>query len=232
MSNGLVAHAETSVGLRARSDAGWAERTRWPGRTSRSSGSSFVHESPRSAYGHRGPKRQAGGGLPRSGGRPGIAVSRPSRIPAPSICGSAPRSASVYGCSGLVEEVERRGLLDDLAGVHDHDVVGHFGDDAHVVRDHDHRHLVLLLELVEQVEHAGLHGHVERGRRLVGDQELRVARDRDRDHHALAHPAREPVRVIVEPLLRFRDVHLFEQLDRALAGLGPCRSRGAPASSP
>ena len=46
------------------------------------------------------------------------------------------------------------------------------GDDAHVVRDEDHRHPVRLAELVEQVEHLRLHGHVERGRRLVGDQQL------------------------------------------------------------
>jgi len=37
----------------------------------------------------------------RSGGRPGIAVRRPSLMPSPSICGNAPSSASVYGCSGL-----------------------------------------------------------------------------------------------------------------------------------
>ena len=65
----------------------------------------------------------------------------------------------------------------------------------------------------------GLHGDVERSRRLVGDQELRAARERDRDHDALPHAAGIAVRIVVEALARVRDVHLLEQLDRALARL-------------
>ena len=34
-------------------------------------------------------------------------------------------------------------------------------------------------------------GDVERGGGLIGDQQRRVARERHRDHHALAHAARE-----------------------------------------
>ena len=68
--------------------------------SSRSSGIMVAQVSFAFAYGQRGAKRQAGGGLFRSGGRPGIAVSRPVRIPSPSIWGKAPSNASVYGCSG------------------------------------------------------------------------------------------------------------------------------------
>ena len=53
----------------------------------------------------------------------------------------------------------------------------------------------------------GLGRDVERGRRLVGDQDLRVAGERHRDHHALPHPARELVRVLVDAPLRRGDVH-------------------------
>jgi hypothetical protein len=41
-----------------------------------------------------------------------------------------------------------------------------------------------------------LDGHVERGGRLVGDQQRRVAGQRHGDHHALAHAARQLVRVL------------------------------------
>ena len=58
------------------------------------------------------------------------------------------------------------------------------------------------LQLLEQREHLRLHHHVERGRRLVGDQEARVARERHRDHHPLALPAGELVRVVVGPARR------------------------------
>jgi hypothetical protein len=71
---------------------------------------------------------------------------------------------------GSVEEILRCCLLDDLAGIHDRDVVGGLRDDAHVVRDDDHRHRVFLAKLLEQVENAGLNRHVERCGRLVGDQ--------------------------------------------------------------
>jgi hypothetical protein len=122
---------------------------------------------------------------------------------------------------GSVEEILRGCLLDDLAGVHDRDVVGGLRDDTHVVRDHDHRHRVFLAELLEQVENAGLNRHVERRGRLVGDQQLRVARDCHRNHHALAHPARVAMWVIVETAAGVRDVHLLEQLDGPLSGLLP-----------
>jgi hypothetical protein len=48
---------------------------------------------------------------------------------------------------------------------------------------------------------AFLHRHIERRRRLVRDQQLRVARQRHRDHHALPHPARKLVRVLIHAAL-------------------------------
>ena len=54
----------------------------------------------------------------------------------------------------------------------------------------------------EHLEHLGLHGHVERGGRLVGDQQLRVAGDGHGDHRPLAHAAGELVGVHVDALRR------------------------------
>ena len=59
-----------------------------------------------------------------------------------------------------------------------------------------------LLQLADQLEDLRLDRDVERRGRLVGDQELRRAGERHRDHHALAHAAGELVRIIVDPLLR------------------------------
>ena len=59
---------------------------------------------------------------------------------------------------------------------HDDDAVGHLGDDAHVVGDEDDRRAELALQVADQLEDLRLHGDVERGRRLVGDQHLRAAR--------------------------------------------------------
>ena len=72
-------------------------------------------------------------------------------------------------------------------------------------------------ELADQRQDLRLDRHVERRRRLVRDQQVGVARERHRDHHALAHAARELVRVVVDAPLRLRDADGVEQLDRAAA---------------
>ena len=55
-----------------------------------------------------------------------------------------------------------------------------------------------LAQVLEQVEHRRLHRDVERGDRLVGDEQLRLERERARDADALALTARELARVGVE----------------------------------
>ena len=80
-----------------------------------------------------------------------------------------------------------------------------------------------LLHVAQELENLRLHGDVERGRRLVGDDQRRPAGERDGDHHALPHAARELVRIVVHALLRFGDAHRAQQLDRALARLAPRR---------
>ena len=97
----------------------------------------------------------------------------------------------------LQQDLVDGAVLDDPAGVHDHDVVDHLGDDAEVVGDEHERRAGLLLELPDELEDLRLDRHVEGGRRLVGDEQLRLAGERHRDHDALAHAARQLVRVLL-----------------------------------
>ena len=69
----------------------------------------------------------------------------------------------------------------------------------------------------DQRQDLRLDRHVERGRRLVGDQQRRAARQRHRDHHALAHAARQLVRIAVEHRARLRNAHLLEHAQRLRA---------------
>ena len=108
--------------------------------------------------------------------------------------GIDPIRPCVYGWSGSRNSDVDVGLLDDLAGVHDRDAVAHLGDDAQVVGDEDDRRPGLVAQVAHQVEDLGLDRHVERGRRLVGDEQLRLAGERHRDHDALRHAARHLVR--------------------------------------
>ena len=108
-----------------------------------------------------------------------------------------------------------------LPGVHHRDVVGPPGHDAEVVGDEDHRHVPLALLRLEQVEDLRLHGHVERGGRLVGEQQLRAARQGDRDHDPLAHAAGQLVRVLAQAPLGLGDADRREQRERGLVGVAP-----------
>jgi hypothetical protein len=53
------------------------------------------------------------------------------------------------------------------------------------VRDEQHRKAQLPLQPLEQLEDLCLDHDVQRGRRLVGDDQARAARERRRDHHPL-----------------------------------------------
>ena len=177
-----------------------------------SSGVSLRQRSNRCAQ--RGAKLQPAGRSTSDGGRPGIAASR---------CGRGPveprdraRAAPTCTGAGASQKTSRFGaLLDDPPGVHHHHAVGDLGDDADVVRDQDDRRAELGLEPLDQLQDLGLDRDVERGRRLVGDQQVGVARERHRDHHALPHAARELVRVVVDPPLGVRDADRAQQLDHA-----------------
>ena len=55
--------------------------------------------------------------------------------------------------------------------------IGDLGDDAHVVGDEEHRHALLgAAARLDEPQHLLLCRHVERGRRLVADAEVRVSR--------------------------------------------------------
>ena len=91
------------------------------------------------------------------------------------------------------------------------------GDDREVVGDEDDADLELLAERHQQLQDLVLDRHVERSRRLVAEDQLRLERERDRDHHPLLHPAGELVRIGVVAPRGIRDAYLPHQLERALA---------------
>ena len=77
-------------------------------------------------------------------------------------------------------------------------------------------------QLLEQGEDLGLDRHVERGGRLVGDEQPRGAGERHRDERALPHPAAHLVRVVLEAPVRVGDADPLEQVARPRPG-GPAR---------
>src|ERR1019366_6521514 len=106
----------------------------------------------------------------------------------------------------VVVEFQRRADLFGLAGVHDHDLVGH-GHGFDLVMGHVNggggEPLVQLLDL-------GAHLHpelgVQVGQRLVEQEYLRVAHDGAAHGHALAPAARELARVALQVLHQPQDI--------------------------
>ena len=179
------------------------------------------------ACGQRGLNGQPGGIADSRGIAPGICTSR-SRL------GRERRDrahqAAGVGVQRVLHHVAHRADLGDAAGIHHRDAIGGLGDHAHVVGDQHDGGAVLAPEPLQERDDLRLHRDVERGRRLVGDDQLGLGAERERDHDALAHAAGELVRIAVDAPLRRRDADLGEELDRAPRaprgrepGMGPDR---------
>jgi hypothetical protein len=120
---------------------------------------------------------------------------------------------------GVGEELGGRRDLDDLAGIHQRHAVRHAADDGEVVRDQQHAELALALQVADEVQDLGLDGHVQGCRRLVGDEVVRLGRQRDGDHHALLLPAGQAEGIVVDAPLGLGDADALQPFD----GLGPRR---------
>ena len=88
-----------------------------------------------------------------------------------------------------------------------------------VVADEDHRHVPSLLQFAQQVDDLGLHRHVQRGGRFVGDQQHRIASQCRCQHHPLAHAARQLMGKGIDLAKRVRHADQRQQFDGCEPGL-------------
>jgi hypothetical protein len=89
----------------------------------------------------------------------------------------------------------------------DDDTVAEGLHQMQIVADEDQAHAALGDEIVEDLEDLELDGDVERRGRLVGDQDVGLGDQHHRDHHALAHAARDLVRIELVDAPRLADLH-------------------------
>ena len=118
-----------------------------------------------------------------------------------------------------VEHVLDRAGLHRLARIHDGDAVAGLEDQPEIVRHEDHRRAEFLAEPLDQLDDAGLDGHVERRRRLVEQQQRRLRQQRHGDDDALLLATRQLVRIGAHHALGVRQAHGAHRLQRALVGL-------------
>ena len=87
------------------------------------------------------------------------------------------------------------------------------------MRDQHHRGAALGGEALQQRDDLRLDRDVERGGRLIGDQQARLGGERERDDYALTHAARKLVRIVVVARLGTGNADLAQQGERAFARL-------------
>jgi hypothetical protein len=114
------------------------------------------------------------------------------------------------------QHLAHRAELDEFAGPEHGDPVGNFAHHPEIVGDEQHGHAALALQFLDESEDLRLRGHVERGRRLVGDQQSGFEHERHGDHDALPLPARELMRVGGKHPLRVIETDAAEHRERLL----------------
>ena len=98
------------------------------------------------------------------------------------------------------EKVLARRLFEDFPRIHQRHPVGHLLHHRQIVRNQDERHGLFAQQRLQQLEHLRLQRHVERRRRLVGNDDLGLRGKRHGDHDALLLSAGKFVRERSEPL--------------------------------
>ena len=137
--------------------------------------------------------------------------------PRPVHAGDRAQQAPRVGVLRVVEDLVDRPLLDDAPAVH-HERCGRRCRRRRRGRAYEHDARVgALAQLLHDA--ARICAWIVTSSAVVGSSAIstaRVARERHRDHHALAHAAGELVRVAADALPGARDADALEQLDRAV----------------
>ena len=103
------------------------------------------------------------------------------------------------------EDAIGRAEFDLLTGVGNGDRVAEVAGETDVVRDEDHGDARILFEILEQVHDLGLDADIERGCRLVEDEQLGIHDEGGGDDDALALAAAELVGVALADATREPD---------------------------
>lgn len=153
-------------------------------------------------------------------GRRNLALDRDEPAAGAVHGGHGPQKAFGVGMGGTRDDVGDGAFLKDVARVHDGDVVGDVAGEVQVVRDDEHRHAARLHERTHFLQELPLHDDVERRGGFVGEEQPGAAREGERDHHALAHAARELVGVGVHALFGRGDADGAQKLERNVVAVG------------
>ena len=151
-------------------------------------------------------------------------TARPDRGPGPAAAaaadpgGAGAKQPARVGMGRSLQLASRQGL-DDPTGIHDRDAVAEGRHQLEIVADEDQTHAAFGHEVVQDRQHLQLNRDVERGGRLVCDQEIGLAGEHHRDHRPLAHPAGKLVRPRLGNAVGVADAHCGEKIADPATGV-------------
>ncbi len=107
------------------------------------------------------------------------------------------------------EHVEYVPFLDDSSSLNDRDPVADALDDFHLMGDEENRQPELAVDVEQQVEDRLGRLWVERARRLVAEQDVRLVREGTGDGDTLLLSARQLLRIMFPMLRQPDDIEIF-----------------------
>lgn len=88
-------------------------------------------------------------------------------------------------------------LTNNPALRHARGAIAHMIDHVRIVADQHHRQAIILFEIVKQVQDLGLYRHIQRRRRLIQQQDLRLQQQGAHNGHALTLSAGQLMRIAI-----------------------------------
>ena len=122
------------------------------------------------------------------------------------------------GVAHRAEHVADRASLDRLARIHHRHFVAGFEDEPEIVGDEQRRSAGAGGEVLDERDDARFHRDVERGGRLVEDEQLRLRQQRHRDDDALLLAAAQLMRIGAHDAVGIGQAHGLDHVDGAATG--------------
>ena len=89
------------------------------------------------------------------------------------------------GMLRLLEHIGHQTGFNNMALLHDRDMIGQFAHNAEIMRDKQHRHATPFLDALQQCQNLRLHSHIQRCGRFIGNQQIWLIGQSHCNHHAL-----------------------------------------------
>ena len=125
------------------------------------------------------------------------------------------------GVPRFQQYVIRSAAFDDFTLFHHDHPICDIGHDTKIMGYKNNRHATRAAQIFDQLENLCLGRDIQRRCRLIRNQDVRLQRQRHRDHHALPLATRKLEGIGPNRGLRIGDAHFIQQLQRPRAPFGP-----------